>query len=169
MSSPTTTSATTTIPPLFSNPVTPTISTSQLDSTDVIQDSPVAGSVSSPSVATSEGSNGGAIARGSSPAGGGGGDTDDAGSGTSSTVSTTAGNTSPALSRTTSLKDRLKLTSLKAEAQRGVGLGNDSLGMKMLETLVAKGGERAWEEVKDLVLVKRVRLDGQGEGLLWLA
>lgn len=56
-----------------------------------------------------------------------------------------------------SLTGRLQLTNLKAEAQAGLGLGNESLGMKILETLAAKGGEKPWEEVMNIILVKKVR------------
>lgn len=109
------------IVPLFSNPVVPTLSTSQLDSSGL---GPAPGE-SSPTASSS-----------------------------AATI-------------------RLKLTSLKAEAQQGVGLSNDSFGMKMLETMVQKGGEDNWKETMELVtgkgkmtlLLPRANQSNKGSGL----
>ena len=91
------------IVPLFSNPVVPTLSTSQLDSSGL----------------------------GPAP-----------------------GESSPTTASSSAATIRLKLTSLKAEAQQGVGLSNDSFGMKMLETMVQKGGEDSWKDTMELVTGK---------------
>jgi hypothetical protein len=111
------------IPPLFSNPVVPITSTSNLDSSSSNPTTPTTTSAASTSRATTM-----RTVSGGSTGGGGG----------------------------SSLTGRLQLTNLKAEAQKNVGLGNESLGMKMLETLVHKGGEKEWESVLDLVLGKKV-------------
>lgn len=130
----TVTAPTTHISRLFSHPVTPTTSTTDLSSSASLTASTE--TLTAAPAATSSTSSASAAAL---PSGGN-------------------------LSRAASLSNkdatgRLQLTNLKATAQRAIGLSNDSLGMRMLEALVQDGSSTAeWRAVVDLLLDKKVTL-----------